>query len=59
MNSTNTKHVPLARFQGYLEPLGYHIFKLYNQSFEQRRGPHLRRADVVFISPRLIWSDAR
>jgi FkbM family methyltransferase len=54
MNATNTSHVALSRFQGYLEPLGYHIFKLYNQSSERRRGPHLRRADVIFISPRLI-----
>lgn len=59
MNATNTTHVPLARFQGYLEPLGYHVFKLYNQSSERRRGPQLRRADAIFVSPRLIKAHAR
>jgi FkbM family methyltransferase len=58
MNSANTRHVPLASFQGYVEPLGYHVFKLYNQSSERSRGPHLRRADAMFISPRLIRAHA-
>ena len=45
--------MPLAAFQGYLEPIGYHVFRLYNQSLDKRKGPFLRRVDAVFVSPAL------
>lgn len=54
MHVDNAKHVPLERFKGYLEPIGYRVFKIYNQSAERRAGPHLRRADVMFVSGRMI-----
>jgi FkbM family methyltransferase len=54
MHARNTKHVPLERFKGYLEPIGFAVFRLYNLAAERRRGPHLRRADVLFVSPHLI-----
>ena len=54
MHAKNLQHVPLERFKGYLEPIGYAVFRFYRQSAERRGGPHLRRADVMFVSPRLI-----
>jgi FkbM family methyltransferase len=50
MNARNTKHVPLERFKGYLEPMGYFIFRLYEQAPEFRGVPNLRRCNVVFMS---------
>lgn len=53
MNSRNERHVPLEAFKSYLEPLGYFIFKIYDQAFE-RRAPQARRCNAVFISDRCI-----
>lgn len=50
MNATNPKHVPLHRFQEFLEPFGYHLYHLYGQRHEFKGRPMLRRADAVFIS---------
>ena len=44
LHAGNLKHVPLERSKGYLEPIGYAVFRFYRQSSERRRGPHLRRA---------------
>jgi FkbM family methyltransferase len=54
MHARNLKHVPLERFKGYLEPIGFAVFRLYNLAAERRGGPHMRRADVLFVSPQLI-----
>jgi FkbM family methyltransferase len=48
MNATNRRHVPLHEFQQFLEPLGYHIFRIFHQSPELGGRRILRRADVVF-----------
>jgi FkbM family methyltransferase len=54
MNSKNNKHVPLEHFKGYLEPMGYYIFRLYEQAPEFRGVPNLRRCNVVFMSSPMI-----
>ncbi|HYV35951.1 MAG TPA: FkbM family methyltransferase [Gemmataceae bacterium] len=55
MNRHNTKHVPLDVFMQYLEPMGYFIFRIYEQVSETfTREPHLRRANPVFVSKRII-----
>lgn len=47
----NDLHVPLHDVMAYLTPRGYLIFGFYDQVHEfKRRLPHLRRANVVFIS---------
>jgi FkbM family methyltransferase len=45
-----TARVPLERVRGYLEPLGYHMFGIYNQARGYSGKPVLTRADVVFLS---------
>jgi FkbM family methyltransferase len=52
MNPENRRHVPLHHFQMLLEPLGYRLFRLYEQ-FAEFKSPKLRRVNPVFISPRL------
>ncbi|MGD9501734.1 MAG: FkbM family methyltransferase [Methyloceanibacter sp.] len=49
MGPQNTKHVALESIRDYVSPLGYWLFKLYDQAHERKR-PIARRADAVFIS---------
>lgn len=46
LNPKNTLHVPFQDFKDYLEPLGYYIFRIYDQF----GAPIARRCNVVFIS---------
>lgn len=50
INRANTKHVPLEAFRGFLEPMGYGLFGLYDQVSEFRGVPLLRRCNPVFIA---------
>lgn len=55
MNPSNTWHVPFETLKGHLEAKGYLLFGLYEQVREwPTKQPNLRRANAVFISPRLI-----
>jgi FkbM family methyltransferase len=57
MNPTNTTHVPWHDFSSYLEARGYLLFGVYEQVTEwPSRQPHLRRANLAFISPALAAS---
>jgi hypothetical protein len=49
MHAGNQLHVPFEAFKAYLEPLGYSVFRIYNQSLERNR-PQLRRSNIVFVS---------
>jgi FkbM family methyltransferase len=51
MYSGAQRQIPLERFRGYLEPLGYHVFGIYSPRYGHRGLPVLARADVVFLSP--------
>lgn len=55
MNPYNTTHVPLARFEDLLRPLGFQLFHIFEQKMEWKRGgrPVLRRCNPVFINGRL------
>ena len=60
INPDNQLHAPLRDFTTHLEPLGYRVFGFYDQIDEWlRREPHLRRVNVVFLSPGVIAGDAR
>lgn len=48
MNSTNLRHVPLQHFMEFLEPLGYHIYRVIGQMPEFGGRGILRRADLIF-----------
>ena len=51
MNPENTYHAPLHDALQILEPLGYRLFGLYDQTHEWQTGePKLRRLNAVFIS---------
>lgn len=53
MNPDNRYHAALEDFRKYLEPMGYRLFKFYEQMHEWPTGrPCLRRADAVFVSAR-------
>jgi hypothetical protein len=55
MNPDNRLHVPEASFRELLEPRGYRLFGVYEQTLEwPTRDAFLRRANLVFIAPRLI-----
>ncbi len=55
MNPENDRHVPFEALKGHLESHGYRLFALYEQVHEwPSRSPHLRRADPVFLSRRMI-----
>lgn len=61
LDPDNRRHVPFERVKRFLEPLGYRLFLLYEQTSELAHSgrAHLRRADVVFLSPALIQSTRR
>lgn len=48
MNSTNVRHVPIHDFMQFLEPLGYHLYRVTRQVPEFDGRGILRRADLVF-----------
>ncbi|HKP25391.1 MAG TPA: FkbM family methyltransferase [Dongiaceae bacterium] len=48
MNSTNVRHVPIQDFMGFLEPLGYHLYRVTGQVLEYDGRGILRRADLIF-----------
>lgn len=48
MNSTNKRHVPIQDFMQFLEPLGYHLYRVTGQVEEYDRRGILRRADLIF-----------
>lgn len=50
----NKKHVSVDRVRLFLANYGYQVFGVYDQVLEFDGSPILRRADLVFISPRVI-----
>jgi len=46
LNPTNRVHVPLEAFKEYLEPLGYALFRIYDQAGR----PFARRCNPLFMS---------
>lgn len=47
LHPKNSLHVPFQAFKDHLEPLGYCIFRIYDQAGQ----PFARRCNIVFISP--------
>lgn len=47
LHPKNSLHVPFQAFKDYLEPLGYCIFRIYDQAGQ----PFARRCNIVFVSP--------
>jgi FkbM family methyltransferase len=56
MNPENVKHVPFSVFLNFLEPMGYRLFRIYDQAFERKSRPMLRRSNPAFVSGRLVES---
>ncbi len=55
MNPNNKHHVPFEALKKFLEGHNYFIFGIYEQVREwPERKPNLRRANVVFISEKMI-----
>ncbi len=55
MNPSNDRHVPLETLKAFLESRRYFLFGIYEQVNEwPTKSPHLRRANPLFISDRLI-----
>lgn len=55
MNSRNTTHVRFETLKAFLESKDYFLFGIYEQVPEWRtREPHLRRANLVFVSQKQI-----
>lgn len=48
MNSTNLRHVPMQHFMQFLEPQGYHLYRVIGQTPELDGRGILRRADLIF-----------
>ena len=48
MNSTNELHVPIQHFMRFLDPLGYHLYRVTGQVRELDGRGILRRADLIF-----------
>jgi FkbM family methyltransferase len=59
MNWENSRQIPIERVKGYVEPIGYYVFRLYEQVSERRGHPHLRRVNAVFISRPIIEANIR
>lgn len=58
LNCRNTHHVPLEEFKAFLEPKEYFLFGIYECVNEwPTKEPHLRRANLVFISDNVIESN--
>lgn len=57
MNPGNTFHVPMEVLKSAMEQHGYMLFGIYEQMHEwPENKPHLRRSNLVFMSPGLIRS---
>jgi FkbM family methyltransferase len=55
MNPENTHHIYFEKFTKYLHELDYRLFGIYDQFYDWPTGaPRLRRANMVFASPKLI-----
>ena len=48
MNPENSRHANIAAFLGFLEPLGYYLYGVYDQVREKSDPTVLRRANLVF-----------
>jgi FkbM family methyltransferase len=60
MNSANTFHASFFDVHTHMESLGYRLFGIYEQMFEwPTNEPHMRRANVVYISPTVIEANRR
>lgn len=57
MNPDNELHVPFEDVTAYLRSVGFVLMRLYRQVDQGSAGPHLRRADAVYISRQTV-SDA-
>ena len=55
MNPGNTHHIPFESLKSLLESYDYFIFGIYEQMREWiEKKPHLRRANVVIVSEKMI-----
>ena len=60
MNPENDLHSPWREVTDFLEGYGYRIFGIYDQQIEwPRKEPHLRRANIAFVSKRTIEGCSR
>lgn len=55
LSPKNKLHVPLQAFKEYLEPIGYSLFRIYDQA----GWPVARRCDAVFVSSLVAESSRR
>ena len=55
LSPKNKLHVPLQAFKEYLEPIGYSLFRIYDQA----GWPVARRCDAVFVSSLIADSSRR
>jgi len=54
MNKTNVKHISYRSFDGFLDPLDYMLFGIYEPAFERDGRPLMRRANLVYISRKAL-----
>jgi FkbM family methyltransferase len=55
MNPDNNLHVSFFKVANHLEPLGYRLFGVYEQTNEfPTKKPNLRRSNVLYLSPKII-----
>jgi len=60
MNGKNKRHVPFHVFSRFFEEKNYSLFGIYEQVNEWlTKEPHLRRANPIFISDRVIEANAK
>ena len=58
MNPWNERQVPFEILKAHLESKNYFLFGIYEQVHEwPTKAPHLRRANAVFLSERLIQAN--
>lgn len=50
MNADNTRHVPFAEMQAWLEAFGMRLFAMLGVSYQPPSVPMIRRMDAVFVS---------
>lgn len=55
LNPQNQRHVPLQAFREYLEPLGYNLFRIYDQAGQ----PIVSRCNAMFISRALAQKNPK
>jgi FkbM family methyltransferase len=60
MNALNKYHIGFFDVQSHMENLGYRLFGIYDQKREwPTQQPHMRLANVAYISPRVIDANRR